>query len=55
MSDPLPPEVADLARRIHLSRSPVVPMADVVFRLRQAGHDVTTEQVRVAIFRPGRP
>ena len=52
MSDPLSSDVADLARRIHLSRSLVVPLADVTFRLRQAGHDVTTEQVRDAILRP---
>jgi len=52
VSDPLPPEVADLARRIHHSRCPVVPLADVVFRLRQAGHQVSAEQVREAIFRP---
>jgi hypothetical protein len=49
---PLPDDVADLARRIHLSRCPVVPLADVVFRLRQAGHQVSTEQVRQAILHP---
>jgi hypothetical protein len=46
---PLPDEVADLARRIHDSRPQVVPFADVAFRLRQAGHSATVEQVRAAI------
>jgi len=49
---PLPPDVADLARRIRHSRPHVVPLADVVFRLRQAGHQVSAEQVRQAILRP---
>ena len=48
----LPAELADLARRIHFSRTPVVPLADVVFRLRQAGHQVTTDAVRDAILHP---
>jgi hypothetical protein len=30
----------------------VVPLADVTFRLRQEGHDVTAEQVRTAILHP---
>ena len=51
---PLPDDVAALARRIHFSRSPVVPPADVVYRLRQAGHDVTAEAVREAILHPPR-
>ena len=51
---PLSDDVADLARRIHFSRTPVVRLADVTFRLRQAGHDVTTEQVRDAILHPPR-
>ena len=51
---PLSDDVADLARQIHHSRTPVVPLADVVFRLRQAGHEVTTEQVRDAILHPPR-
>jgi len=46
----LPADVADLARRIHYSRVPVVPIADVAFRLRQAGHRVTLDQVRAAAF-----
>jgi len=46
----LPADVADLARRIHYSRVPVVPIADVAFRLRQAGHRVTLNQVRAAVF-----
>jgi len=52
--DALPEDVADLARRIHHGRVPVVPLADVTFRLRQAGHDVTAEQVRTAILHPGK-
>jgi hypothetical protein len=48
----LPDEVADLARRIHFSRVPVVPLADVVWRLQQAGHDVATDAVRDAIMHP---
>ncbi len=52
--DALPEDVADLARRIHHARVPVVPLADVTFRLRQAGHDVTAEQVRTAILHPGK-
>jgi len=55
---PLPADVADLARRIHHGRhvsrfgTPVVPLADVVFRLRQAGHQVTADAVREAILHP---
>ncbi len=48
---PLPDAIADLARRIHFSRPEVVPLADVAFRLRQAGHHVTIEQVRNAVLR----
>jgi hypothetical protein len=47
----LPDDVADLARRIHRSRVPVVPLADVAFRLRQAGHQVTPDQVHAAVSR----
>ncbi len=47
---PLPDAIADLARRIHHSRPAVVPFADVAFRLRQAGHEVTIEQVRRAVL-----
>jgi hypothetical protein len=47
----VPDDVADLARRIHHSRVPVVPPADVAFRLRQAGHQLTLNQVHVALSR----
>jgi hypothetical protein len=48
----LPAEVADLARRIHHCRVPVVPLADVMFRLRRAGHNMSIGQVRAAIAHP---
>ena len=48
---PLPDAVADLARRIHHSRAQVVPLADVTYRLRKAGLEVTLEQVRAAVMR----
>jgi hypothetical protein len=47
-----PDDVADLALRIHHSRVPVVPLADVAFRLRQAGHQVTLDQVHAAVSPP---
>jgi len=47
----LPDDVADLARRIHHSRVPVMPLADVAFRLRQAGYQVTLDQVHAAVSR----
>jgi len=46
----LPADVADLARRIHYSRIPVVPIADVAFRLRQAGRRMALDQVCAAVF-----